>query len=140
MTQFEDSTTKFVGISTMDADVVWVSDEPDLVAHPQNGGRTWRTQNIAGNDSLMFRDVHAFPPDDVIIASLGPGSLARLYRSSNADASWELMRQETEPDIRAPLRVLTRKRGKTGWPSPLFWGNSILIIRLLLTTYPAPHR
>ncbi|MFT5142019.1 MAG: photosystem II stability/assembly factor-like uncharacterized protein [Rhodothermales bacterium] len=98
VTQYQDSTLLFVGMSVVNEDVVWVSGQPDAVVHTVNGGKTWSVQKIAQNDSLRFRDVHAFSPEEVVIASLGPGSLARLYRTNDAGESWSLVLQATEPD------------------------------------------
>lgn len=85
-------------MSVVDEDVVWVSGEPDVVVRTSDGGESWTTHRIGANDSLMVRDVHGFSADEAIAASLGPGSLARLYRTEDAGASWSQVLQATDPN------------------------------------------
>jgi photosystem II stability/assembly factor-like uncharacterized protein len=97
-TQYADSTVQFIGMSIVNEDVVWVSGEPDLVVSTTDGGENWTAHHIAPNDSLMFRDVHAFSAEEVIVAELGMRTLARLYRTKDAGESWEIVLQAAQPD------------------------------------------
>lgn len=97
-TQYQDSTSNFVGMSIVNENVVWVSSDRNRIVHTMDGGRTWIAQKVTEIDSLNYRDIHAFSAEDVVTASLGPGPAARVYGTSNAGQDWKLLYTAPEPD------------------------------------------
>lgn len=99
LTPQESGTTALLqAVSPVSEDVVWVSGHEGTWARTMDGGRTWSTFVMAGEETLQFRDVEAFGPATVYLMSAGSGDLSRIYRTDDAGESWVLQYTADHPD------------------------------------------
>ncbi|MCP4457605.1 MAG: hypothetical protein GY816_06205 [Cytophagales bacterium] len=70
-------------ISIVDKNTVWISGHNATFARTINGGESWEVFQHPTEDSLQFRDVHAFDESKVVLMSAGPGSLSRIFTVEN---------------------------------------------------------
>ena len=70
-------------ISIVDETTVWVSGHQASFAKTTDGGQSWTLFQKGDEDSLQFRDVHAFDSSRILLMSAGPGSLSRIYEVRN---------------------------------------------------------
>ena len=70
-------------ISIVDETTVWVSGHQASFAKTTDGGQSWMLFQKGDEDSLQFRDVHAFDSSRILLMSAGPGSLSRIYEVRN---------------------------------------------------------
>lgn len=96
--QYEDSTSMFIGIHAVTENVVWAAGSAGRVVRTTDGGTTWKTMFVPGADSVQFRDVHAFGPDNAFVLSIGNGTDSRIYRTSDGGDSWSLSFQNEDPN------------------------------------------
>lgn len=88
-------TTSIRGISAVDAQVCWLGTKAG-VARTTNAGKNWHFTKI-GDDSLDFRDLHAFDAQRCIAMSAGTGEASRLYLTSDGGKTWQLTHQNKQP-------------------------------------------
>ena len=96
--QYDDSTSMFIGIHAVTENVVWAAGSAGRVVKTTDGGATWKTMFVPGADSVQFRDVHAFGPDNAFVLSIGNGTDSRIYRTSDGGDSWSLSFQNQDPN------------------------------------------
>lgn len=85
-------------VSIVDANVVWVSGHRGSYARTTDGGATWHAAVVPGADSLQFRDVHAVDAKTAYLMSAGNGELSRIYKTTDAGATWQLQFTNHEPE------------------------------------------
>lgn len=87
-------------VSAVNDDVAWVSGHGAVVLRTTNGGDTWTRVMVPGaaEDSLQFRDVHAFDADHAFILAAGPGPRSRIYRTTDGGRSWTQQFANADPD------------------------------------------
>jgi len=83
-------------ISVVDEAVAWASGLEGTVARTLDGGESWTASTVPGADSLQFRDVDAIDANTAYLLSSGGGESSRIYKTTDAGASWTL--QFTNPD------------------------------------------
>lgn len=69
-------------ISIVDKNVAWVSGHQATFIRTTDGGINWRPFRYS-NDTLQFRDIHAFDHTEAVIMSAGPGKLSRIFKFSD---------------------------------------------------------
>lgn len=74
-------------ISIVDENTVWISGHNATAIRTTNGGQTWDTFTHPTNDTIQFRDIHAFDDQRAILMSAGPGSQSRIF--SLEDNNWQ---------------------------------------------------
>lgn len=84
-----------IGVSAVNASVVWISGAKGTVVRTTNGGATWTAMTVPGADSLQFRDIHAVDASTAYVLSAGIGPSSRIYKTSDGGATWAL--QYTHP-------------------------------------------
>ena len=89
-------TNRFIAVSAVSPDVVWISGDRGSYAHTTDGGTTWKAGTVPGAERLDFRDVHAFNERSALLMSAGNGPASTIYRTTDAGASWQLV--FTNPD------------------------------------------
>lgn len=77
------------GIAVMDQQTVWISGAQGRFSHTADGGQNWIAGQVAGADSFDFRDIAVFDKTIFLMAA-GTGTAARIYRSNDRGATWEL--------------------------------------------------
>jgi photosystem II stability/assembly factor-like uncharacterized protein len=95
--QTSGTTQLLQAVSAVDARVVWVSGHGGTWALTTDGGRSWRSQVVAGADTLQFRDVHALDARRAWLLSAGSAELSRIYHTSDGGQSWTLQWTNPEP-------------------------------------------
>ena len=85
------TTAVLQAVSAVNDSVVWVSGHRATWARTVDGGRTWVPGAMTGADSaLQFRDVQAVSADTAYLLAAGPGVASRIYKTTDAGASWQL--------------------------------------------------
>jgi photosystem II stability/assembly factor-like uncharacterized protein len=67
------------------------------VLRTDDGGATWRRLTIPDSGQLDFRDIDAIDARTAFVLSIGPGEASRIYRTTNAGATWELQFTNRDP-------------------------------------------
>ena len=93
--QTSGSTSELRGLSVLDAKHAWASGSGGTVLRTQDGEH-WEKLVVPGAEALDFRDVEALDANTVVLMSAGPGDASRIYRSTDAGATWKLV--HTNPD------------------------------------------
>lgn len=93
--QTSGSTAELRGLSVLDAKHAWASGSGGTVLRTRDGEH-WEKVTVPGAGALDFRDVEALDEKTVVLMSAGPGDASRIYRSTDAGASWKLV--HTNPD------------------------------------------
>jgi photosystem II stability/assembly factor-like uncharacterized protein len=86
------------GVSAVSADVAWTSGSLGTVLRTTDRGTTWQNVSPAGTQNLQFRDIEAFDADNAVILSIGTGSDARVYVTSDAGQHWTLTFVNDDPN------------------------------------------
>lgn len=85
-------------VSPVSSEVVWVSGHGGRWGRSLDGGATWHSGVVPGQDSLQFRDVHAVHADTALLLSAGPGELSRIYRTLDGGDTWEEVWRNRDPE------------------------------------------
>ncbi len=93
--QTSGSTSELRGLSVLDAKHAWASGSGGTVLRTTDGEH-WEKLTVPGGEALDFRDVEALDANTVVLMSAGPGDASRIYRSTDAGATWKLV--HTNPD------------------------------------------
>lgn len=95
--QFRAGELSLRGLSVVSADVAWASGTAGTVLRTIDGGATWERRTVAGAEDLDFRSIHAFGPDAALV--LNAGAPARLYRTTDGGAHFELVQEWTAEGV-----------------------------------------
>ncbi len=79
---------RLIAVSAVNGKVAWASGTHGTFVHTTDGGATWKVGQVAGAESLEFRDVQAVTGKTAYLLSVGPGKQTRIYRTDDAGASW----------------------------------------------------
>ena len=90
-------TARLRGVSAVNDRVVWASGAGGTVLRTTDGGAAWTTVKVQGAEALDFRDVDAVDPVTAYVLSIGPGDASRIYKTTDAGASWRLQFTNAEP-------------------------------------------
>ncbi len=85
-------------LSVVDSGVIWVSGHGGTWGRTLDGGATWETGVVPGQDSLQFRDVHAVHADTALLLAAGPGDRSRIFRTVDGGGGWTEVWRNTDPD------------------------------------------
>jgi photosystem II stability/assembly factor-like uncharacterized protein len=91
------TTVRLQAISVVNESVAWASGIGGTVAQTTDGGQTWNAYVVPGADSLQFRDIEAFDAKTAFLLSSGGGESSRIYKTSDAGASWTLQFTNSDP-------------------------------------------
>ena len=89
---------RFIGISPVDENTVWISGTEGTYARTTDGSATWQAAVVPGAESLQFRDVHAVDAASAYLLSIGNGEQSRIYKTTDAGQTWVLQFTNPEPD------------------------------------------
>jgi photosystem II stability/assembly factor-like uncharacterized protein len=95
--QKSNTTENLRGVSAVSTKVVWASGTHGTYLRTLDGGATWTVAQVAGAESLDFRDVEAFSEDEAYLLAAGPGDQSRIYKTTNGGKSWDLQFTNHEP-------------------------------------------
>lgn len=84
------------GLCVVDAKTVWATGSAGTVLRSVDGGTTWQDVPPPDTKACDFRDVHAFDADTAIV--MVAGQPARLYRTTDAGATWTIVHEDLRPE------------------------------------------
>ena len=76
---------------------VWISGDKGTVRKSTDNGSTWRDVAPHGVADVDFRDIEAIDDRTVFLMSSGQGPQSRIYKTTDAGASWMLLSTNLEP-------------------------------------------
>lgn len=123
------TTNSLRGISVVDSNVVWLSGANGTILKTENGGKKWKLISAPDQDSLDYRDVHAFSAEEAIVVSAGFPS--RVYKTKNAGETWILVHENK--DSTAFMNSVHFKNKKQG----IIFGDRLGDCHLILQTLDA---
>lgn len=85
------------GLEVSPEGTIWASGTEGTVIRSTNQGETWEHFQVPGADSLDFRDIEAFSSSEAMV--LSAGSPAKIYHTTDAGQSWELVYENNHPNI-----------------------------------------
>jgi photosystem II stability/assembly factor-like uncharacterized protein len=77
------------GVSAVNERVAWASGTGGTVLRTGDGGVTWTKLTVPDAQPLDFRDVDAIDGSTAYILSIGPGPASRIYKTTDAGATWQ---------------------------------------------------
>ena len=96
-TQASGVTARLRGVSAVNGQVAWAGGAGGTVIRTADGGTTWTKLGVPDAASLDFRDVDAITATSAYILSIGPGPASRIYKTTDAGATWTLQFTNQEP-------------------------------------------
>ena len=96
--QTSGTTQLLQAVSPVSESVVWVSGHGGTYAHTIDGGDTWESAVVPDAETIQFRDVHAVSAATAYLLGAGPGDMSRIYKTTDAGATWELQWVNSHPD------------------------------------------
>jgi photosystem II stability/assembly factor-like uncharacterized protein len=85
------------GISAVNSRIAWASGAQGTVLRTIDGGQNWLPRIVPAGGELDFRDVHAVDENSSYLLSIGPGELSRIYKTTDAGATWSLSYVNKDP-------------------------------------------
>ena len=93
-------TSTLRGVAAASDSVGWASGSGATMPRTDDGGTTWVKQTVAEDAAaarLDFRDVDAIDAKTAYALSIGPGPLSRIYKTTDAGATWTLQFKNEDP-------------------------------------------
>jgi len=91
-------TARLRGVSAASDRVVWASGSMNTLLRSEDGGATWRRLPNPTTDRLDFRDIDAVSDTTAYALSIGKGTLSRIYKTTDAGATWALRFANADPE------------------------------------------
>lgn len=77
-----------IAVSPVNERVVWASGTRGTWVRTTDGGTTWHVGQVAGADSLQFRDVHAESAESAWLMSIGDSLHSRIFHTVDGGVHW----------------------------------------------------
>jgi photosystem II stability/assembly factor-like uncharacterized protein len=87
------------GVSAVSAKVAWASGSAGTVLRTTNGGDSWQVLPVPDAQRLDFRDIDAVSDDTAYVLSIGNGDASRIYKTTDAGATWTLQLSNSDPRV-----------------------------------------
>ena len=94
-------TFRLRGVSAVSDSVAWASGASNTILRTDDGGTTWQTltkPTSSSGEPLDFRDVDAVSAATAYVLSVGAGPLSRIYKTTDAGATWTLQFANADAD------------------------------------------
>lgn len=85
------------GVSAVSDRVVWASGANGTILRTADGGQMWQKLTVSGAETLDFRDIDAVSDRVAYALSIGSGEVSRIYKTSDAGATWDLQFTNRDP-------------------------------------------
>ncbi|MBV8550031.1 MAG: hypothetical protein JOY54_01935 [Acidobacteriaceae bacterium] len=95
--QTDHTTSGLRGLHAVSQSVAWASGTSGTYLRTVDGGKHWTAAQVAGAETLDFRDVEAFDGQTAYLLSSGPGDQSRIYKTTNGGERWELLFTNPDP-------------------------------------------
>jgi photosystem II stability/assembly factor-like uncharacterized protein len=89
-------TARLRGVSAVSDRVAWASGAGSTVLRTGDGGTTWQKLTVT-TDAVDFRDIDAIDERTAYVLSIGNGPASRIYKTSDAGATWTLQFKNEDP-------------------------------------------
>jgi len=89
-------TARLRGVSAVSERVAWASGSGSTVLRTNDGGTRWQKLTVT-NDNVDFRDIDAINAETAYALSVGNGPASRIYKTSDAGATWTLQFKNENP-------------------------------------------
>ena len=89
-------TARLRGVSAVSERVAWASGSGSTVLRTNDGGTRWQKLTVT-NDNVDFRDIDAVNAETAYVLSVGNGPASRIYKTSDAGATWTLQFKNENP-------------------------------------------
>src|SRR3954467_5941876 len=96
--QSSGTTATLIGLSPVNANVVWASGTGGTFSVTTDGGKHWHTGVVPGAEGLQFRDVQGISDKVAYLLSIGSGTDSRIYKTSDGGATWSALFVNQNPD------------------------------------------
>src|SRR3954464_11262177 len=96
--QSSGTTATLIGLSPVNANVVWASGTSGTFSVTTDGGKHWHTGVVPGAEGLQFRDVQGISDKVAYLLSIGYGTDSRIYKTTNGGATWNTGFANQNPD------------------------------------------
>src|SRR6187549_2898594 len=90
-------TARLRGVSAVSGAVAWASGANGTVLRTEDGGARWEKLSIPDADKLDFRDVDGIDSNTAYVLSIGSGNASRIYKTTDAGATWALQFTNQDP-------------------------------------------
>jgi photosystem II stability/assembly factor-like uncharacterized protein len=84
------------GVSAVNDRVAWASGSGSTVLRTEDGGASWKKLTVT-SDRLDFRDIDAIDENTAYVLSIGNGNASRIYKTTDAGATWTLQFRNDDP-------------------------------------------
>src|SRR3954462_8427312 len=81
-------TATLIGLSPVNANVVWASGTGGTFSVTTDGGKHWHTGGVPGAEGRQFRDVQGISDKIAYLLSIGNGTDSRIYKTTDGGATW----------------------------------------------------
>ena len=106
-------TARLRGLSAASSRVIWASGTAGTVIRTADGGATWQRLQVPDAAALDFRDIDAVDDRTAYLLSIGDGDASRIYKTTDAGASWTLQFRNDNP--RAFFDAMVFRDARTGF-------------------------
>lgn len=92
-------TVRLRGVSAVNERIAWASGADSTVLRTSDGGVTWRKLTVIPDaaDRVDLRDIDAIDDRTAYVLSIGNGPASRIYKTTDAGATWILQFKNDEP-------------------------------------------
>lgn len=104
----------------------WVSGSQGTVIRSEDGGKSWSDVSPENAETFDFRDIHGFADGQKAVA-LAVGSPARIYRTTNGGQQWQVVYEDTRPEIFLDAMAFWNEREGMAFGDPI--NGKIVILR-----------
>src|SRR5262245_35643816 len=91
------TTANLRGVSAPSNTVVWASGTGGTYLRTTDAGQTWTVSRVPGAEQLDFRDIEAFNENVAYLLSAGPGTVSRIYKTTDGGSHWTLQLKNEDP-------------------------------------------
>ena len=122
-----ESAASFRGVYvTPAARYAWVSGSQGTILRSDNGGQSWTDVSPENAKDFDFRDIHGFANGKQAVA-LAVGSPARIYRTTNQGQEWQVVYEDTRPEIFLDAMAFWNEQDGIAFGDPI--NGKIVILR-----------